>query len=550
MPQTKPLATGKLPAPVLPSLERNQETRAFTWNGVDTRRSSFRRVASTLGLGRNESGHNEGVRSDVSRGEVVLNYPALRLTADPVRPRVYATVRSSNSVIVIDTATLAVTKSIVVGSSPRGLAVSADRSKLWVALAEGPNPGVGVVDLETLSALPPIPAPSPAADVEEGLGQRLYVASAGGGGGIMQINAASGAYEGRIPGSSTSNGFLEIAPDRKTLFYGNEGISPSTFSKYDVSSAVGKELQRAQLGSNGYNLAIGRAGDLIVYPNVYTTLEVPTRDITSINGTFVLRVYGGPAVFSNDETLLYATDTNPLRAAIYDTCSYLPITAIPILGTSTLNDIVVDRSGRWLFVATGSNENGTLRIYNTGRDDPVKPLPKKVVSRKLHGAAGTFDIELSTRCTPATEPRVEPTGGTHRLVFAFSAPVTVGGASVTTAEGKTAEVDGPLLFSSDNTEVTVNLKNVSDVQTLKVALLAVNDGSASGSGDVTATMRLLAGDTTGEAAVSSRDARQTRERTPQSASAMNFRNDVNTDGVVNTGDVLLVESHSGNSLEP
>src|ERR1700730_12112845 len=61
----------------------------------------------------------------------ILNYSVGRLASDPLRPRVYATVPDANVVIVVDTASLKVIKTIAIGSAPQGLAVSADGSKLW-----------------------------------------------------------------------------------------------------------------------------------------------------------------------------------------------------------------------------------------------------------------------------------------------------------------------------------------------------------------------------------------------------------------------------------
>ena len=74
-------------------------------------------------------------------------------------------------------------------------------------------------------------------------------------------------------------------------------------------------------------------------------------------------------------------------------------------------------------------------------------------SRKVHGAAGTFDVPLATDpANPSVEPR---TGPAHTIVFTFNKPVTGGSASV--AEG-VATAGAPTFAGS---EMRVPLTGVS-----------------------------------------------------------------------------------------
>lgn len=197
-----------------------------------------------------------------------------RLAADPVRPRVYATVPSDNSVIVIDTTSLAVVATIPIGSSPQGLAVSADRQKLWVANSGSTNHAVGVIDLNTLTTLPSLPAPNQPYDIEEGLAQRLYLtplSDSASNDEIMQIDGATGAFLGYLGSYEVySAGLLKISPDRRSLFFGNRGLSPSTLDKFDVSRAAATLIQQTdfdRVGSNGESLRISHNGKFLVFPN-------------------------------------------------------------------------------------------------------------------------------------------------------------------------------------------------------------------------------------------------------------------------------------------
>jgi hypothetical protein len=173
--------------------------------------------------------------------------------------------------------------------------------------------------------------------------------------------------------------------------------------------------------------------------------------------------------------------------------------------------------------------------------------PLSAVSRKVHAPNQIFDIPLALNEPAGIECRIEQPAGTHHVVFRFAAPVTVGSAAVTpNGAAKTAEVDGPPVVSADGREVTVNLKNVSNAQTVTVRLLGVNNGT--GAIDVGIPMGVLAGDTTGDRTVNSGDATQTRNRSGQTTNEFNFRSDVNVDGVVNSGDAFIVRGRSGQGL--
>ncbi|HEX8679408.1 MAG TPA: M36 family metallopeptidase, partial [Chthoniobacterales bacterium] len=173
--------------------------------------------------------------------------------------------------------------------------------------------------------------------------------------------------------------------------------------------------------------------------------------------------------------------------------------------------------------------------------------PLSAVSRKVHGPNQSFDIPLPLNEPAGVECRTEGAARTHHVIFRFAAPVTVGSAAVTpNGTGRTAEVDGPPVVSSDGREVTVNLKNVSDAQTITVRLLGVNNGTSTI--DVGIPMGVLVGDTSGDRSVNSGDAQQTRSRSGQVTNEVNFRTDVNVDGAVNSGDAFIVRRQSGQGL--
>ena len=166
--------------------------------------------------------------------------------------------------------------------------------------------------------------------------------------------------------------------------------------------------------------------------------------------------------------------------------------------------------------------------------------PLGVVSRKVHGTAGTFDINLPLAGTIGVECR--GTSNAHMLVFTFPATVgSAGTASVTQGSaGPPTAVLGP-----DANQVTVNLTNVTNAQHLIVTLSNVHDTAGQVLASVAARMDVLAGDTNEDGAVNSGDISQTKSQSGQPVTTSNLREDLNTDGSINSGDISLVKSKSG-----
>lgn len=314
--------------------------------------------------------------------QIIFNRPIGRIAADPVRARVYAIARDDNAVLVVDTNSLAITATIPIGSAPRGIAISADRSKLWVANSGSTNFAIGVIDLNTLQRLPSLSAPALPYDIEEGAGHRLYVTHrvSAPGAGIMQIDGDTGAFLTSF-GSADAGTFLEISPDRNLLFVGDYG----TLRKYNVATITPAIVQQANgLGSNPRGLRVNHNGQYIVFPQgggngspPYTTYQIPTASLTGVHGVFNVGGYPGPAAYSNDDTLLYHSAESDNRVTTFSTTTFASLGTIQLTGSADIQDIAIDRSGRWLFVGTANSQGyGDLRIIDTGRNDPgPTPLP-------------------------------------------------------------------------------------------------------------------------------------------------------------------------------
>ncbi len=204
----------------------------------------------------------------------------------------------------------------------------------------------------------------------------------------------------------------------------------------------------------------------------------------------------------------------------------------------------------------GANPNGIWKLYivddvdgNSGQlsggwsitvttATPALHLTS-AVSRKTHGAAGDFDVNLPLGGTPGVECRTGASG--HTLVFTFTNAMISGTASVT---GGVGSVSGSPVISGNT--MTVNVAGVVNAQTLTVTLQGLTDTFAQSLPNTSVNVDFLLGDTTANDIVNSSDISQVKGQVGVPVSASNFREDVTVSGAINTSDVTQVKMNSGN----
>jgi hypothetical protein len=191
---------------------------------------------------------------------------------------------------------------------------------------------------------------------------------------------------------------------------------------------------------------------------------------------------------------------------------------------------------------SGKNSSQTLTLHYA----PVPLAPTSVVSRKVHGSAGPFDVDLPLTGSPGIECRSGGANGDYTLVFTFANPLAnIAGASVAsgTASVSTAGID-----PNDAHNYIVNLTGVANARVITVDLSNVTDSTGSFGDVVSVSMGVLVGDTTGNGAVNSSDIAQTQSQSGQAVTSSNFREDVTANGTINSSDIALVQSKSGTAL--
>jgi hypothetical protein len=152
------------------------------------------------------------------------------------------------------------------------------------------------------------------------------------------------------------------------------------------------------------------------------------------------------------------------------------------------------------------------------------------LSRKVQGAAGTFDLVLSLAADdPTVEPRSGGGGGDHTIVLRFDQPVSAGDAAVTAGTG----IAGTPTFAGN--DMVVPLSGIANQQyvTLSVSNVVATGGSG-GFGSV--RVGFLLGDVNQNRVVTVADLGQVNAQIAQVVTAANYLKDVNASGTLTVAD--------------
>lgn len=164
-----------------------------------------------------------------------FDFRANQFAAHPDGNSLYVSTIFSNTVHRINLRSLEVEDSFSAGNRPSGLAFSDDGSRLFVA--DISSPSISVIDTSTNALIDEISLPGPAYELDMGKSGILFATPRWTDSDIMRIDTISGQYLDDFDGGVFvyRQGLLQISPDRKTLYFGNTGLSRGTLAAFDLS---------------------------------------------------------------------------------------------------------------------------------------------------------------------------------------------------------------------------------------------------------------------------------------------------------------------------
>ena len=315
---------------------------------------------------------------------------------EPPRGLVYVSDEDGGIVLAIDPAAAAIVDRIAVGKRPRGLRLSRDGKRLYVALSGSPRSGPGIDEAHR-------PPPDRASD------------------GVGVVDLATRRLVAILPSGRDPETF-DLSPDGKTLYVSNEETAEMT--ALDVSS-----------GAVRGTVAVGREPEgVAVRPDgkvVFVTSE-EDGDVTAVDTrtlTVVAKVPAGPrprgVVFTKDGLTAFVTDEMGARVTVIDAAAYRAQGDIPLHEDSPMPSgprpmgAVLSPDGKALYVSCG--RGGSLAIIDVAARTQVRSIdgigdrPWGIAlsadGARLYSANGTSsDVSIVNLATGNVDRRVH-TGG-------------------------------------------------------------------------------------------------------------------------------------------
>jgi hypothetical protein len=356
-------------------------------------------------------------------------------------------------------------------------------------------------------------------------------------------------------GNSSSPAYQ--SSDKEIYFFLNGSPNPS-YVVYLSSSANGTASSNAyfpvivNLGTNGAISRFRTNGfspatlDTNAFNNTMVTIPILATDIGLLTGGPNLKLFKYEVVTFDrqnntvDDTGLLTYDLSKpgidAQGGNLDPFFYTDLTTTTIPVTFNGANFLANAS-KGMILAHMHNGAGS-------RTDLVSfaaATLQSAVSRKVHAAAGTFDLPLTL--TPVTNPTTEPRQGpAQTIVFTFDKPITAATATVT--EGA-ATAAAPTFSGND---VIVNLTGVTNVQYVTVTLsnVASADGGTGGTGSV--RVGFLTGDVNQSRAVTLSDVGLVNAALAQTVTASNYLKDINASGTLSLADKAIANASLATAL--
>lgn len=180
-------------------------------------------------------------------------------------------------------------------------------------------------------------------------------------------------------------------------------------------------------------------------------------------------------------------------------------------------------------------------IYKGTGELPPAPAIITAVSRKTHGGAGIYDVDVFV--ASSIEGR---TDGPTKLIVAFDAEIQgAGGLSVSDVSLSAGSITQ--LSIVNDTELHIGLTGVASGSVLTVSfpgITGLNDQEI----EETVCVRVLTGDTTNDGQVNIFDLVQVRNELNQAPNDSTFTRDVTADGAINIFDLVAVRNNLNQSV--
>ena len=368
------------------------DTHTGLISGAVTRNGQYDFTITATGNGTGTASYLITIFARPVSADFIKSLPvsAFRLLVDKPRNRIYATMAAARlGVATIDVSNLSVVRTLTTTTPATGMAIAPDGEKLFVAGGDSNHHSIKVIDLDAGTFLPSLLAPFPTLGVRVSASGSLFVSVWNYDGssqptpGVAELSSITGGLIRTFPGTVTPS-FIDLSPDRKTLFVGPIDGNVVKLSAVDVSvvpPAIRQEviwdnppgpILDVELSHDGRFLGIVEQGSQAVF-------KVPTSNLGSLDNRFTLpgaSLAPRAVTFSADDKTVFVAaignDDGDEGIYVFDADSRRFLRQIQTVDSQTFQ-MVTDPSGRFLFLANANRDS--VLVFATGQGN-VRPAPK------------------------------------------------------------------------------------------------------------------------------------------------------------------------------
>ena len=369
--------------------------------------------------------------------------------------------------------------------------------------------------------------------------------------GLIQEGGQNGGNRGSVIKIGTGTLRLSTAntyTDGTTVNNGGRLLANNSSGSATGSGAVTVNNAGSVLGGTGTiagPVTVRTSAALLGGDPVAASGSLKIANDLTLNSNSVIQLILGPSGAHSSLTRTGGTWT----FAPNQVFTFLDLGAQPGFYDNIITGLAGDPGGEASWAITNAGFTGTFTYDGAGNIDlnltatagPALQLVS-ALSRKTHGAAGSFVINLPLSGEPGLECRSGGPTGSHTFVFTFNNNVTAGNASLTDSVGRVSDST----FSGKT--MTVTLTGVADMQRATVTLSNVRDAFSQVLPDKAVSVNMLVGDATVNKAVNSSDIQLVKAQAGAPVNGTNFREDLTVDGTISSSDISLVKSRSGSAV--
>ena len=309
-----------------------------------------------------------------------------------------AYITSGNYVFVVNVATNTVTTSIAVGSYPRGVSVSSDGRKVYVA-NEGNN-SVSVINTSTNTVTATIPVGSVPLGVSVSPnGSKVYVTNYGLNT-VSVIDTTTNTVTATITVGTSPEG-ISVSPDGSKVYVANNNsasVSVINTSTNTVTSTI-------TVGTQPYGISVSPDGSKVYVTNSADgTVSVISSSTNTVTNTIAVGSNPVGVVVSHDGNNVYVANSNSASVSVINT-STNNITSTITVGNGPMG-VSVSPDGSNIYVA--NNSDGTVNVIKSTTNTVTDTI---TVGSSPYGL-GNF---ISTYSCTAPSFSVQPSSSTQSI---------------------------------------------------------------------------------------------------------------------------------------